>query len=71
MRVIFSQHALRRLAERAIPPTWVEIAVAGPDWGTPDPNDPALTRAYKSLPEADGRILRVTAFLDRDAVPPT
>jgi hypothetical protein len=83
MRVIFSQHALRRLAERAIPRAWVEGAIAAPDWTTPDPNDPGLTRAYKSVPEAGGQILRVvysrtsedhvfvvTAFPDRDAVSP-
>lgn len=83
MRVIFSQHALRRLAERAIPRAWVEGALSAPDWTAPDPNDPGLTRVYKSIPEAGGQILRVvcsrtsgeqvfvvTAFPDRDAVPP-
>jgi hypothetical protein len=84
MRIIFSEHALRRLAERAILRRWVELVISEPDWIMPDPKEPALTRAYKSLPEAGGRVLRVvysrtaegdvlvvTAFPDRDAMRPS
>ena len=75
----YSKHADRRLSERGIPKAWVEAAMAAPDRETPDPKNPRLTRAYKRLTEAGGRVLRVvymrtgtdtliiTAFLDRDA----
>ena len=75
----YSKHADRRLSERGIPKAWVEATMAAPDYQTPDPKDPRLTRAYKRLSEAGGRVLRVvyvstgmdtliiTAFLDRDA----
>ena len=67
------------MAQRRIPSAWIEAAVAAPDAVEADPSDPALTRCYKTIPEAEGRVLRVvwrregtdilviTAFLDRDA----
>ena len=75
----YTKHAERRLSEREIPKAWVEATVSAPDREAPDPKNPGLTRAYKRLTEAGGRVLRVvytrtetetliiTAFLDRDA----
>jgi hypothetical protein len=75
-------HAVLRLAERRVSRTWVEATVAAPDWTAPDPDDPQVTRAFRLIPEAQGRILRVahrpdgadilviTAFFDRGARPP-
>jgi hypothetical protein len=83
MAIRLTAHARRRLAERKISEEWVERTVAAPDWRSPEPSDPRLTRAYKRVPEAAGRVLRVvylllsenefliiTAFPDRDAQPP-
>ena len=84
MRITLSRHAIRRLAERNIPKTWIDETIEAPDWETTDPSDPRLTRAYKRLPQASGHVLRVvylrrdnneilviTAFRDRDAVRPS
>jgi hypothetical protein len=83
MRITLSRHAGRRIAERNIPKAWIELAIEAPDWETPDSTDPRLMRAYKRFPQASGHVLRVvylrkdnnevlviTAFPDRDAVPP-
>ena len=72
-------HAAERLRQRGIPLAWVEAVLAAPEQQQPDPSDPSLTRSWRAIPEAGGRILRVvhrsageeliviTAFLDRDA----
>ncbi|MGE3987988.1 DUF4258 domain-containing protein [Pseudorhodoplanes sp.] len=39
--------------------TWIESAARNPDWTEPEPKDRALQRRFKSVPEAQGRILRV------------
>jgi hypothetical protein len=79
MRIALTQHAQRRLAERKIPLEWIEITLEQPDRESPDSAGPGLTRAFKRLPQASGRVLRVvysvcgeeklviTAFFDRDA----
>jgi hypothetical protein len=75
--VEFSDHALAMLTERSIEREWVERAVHAPDMTEPDPRHPERIRAFKALPERDGRVLRVvyvdlghslrvvTLFLDR------
>ena len=79
MAIRYSKHAELRLRERGIPKTWIETTLADLDRQVPDPSDRRLTRAYKKLTAAGGRVLRVvyatiandtlivTAFLDRDA----
>jgi hypothetical protein len=79
MAIKYTKHAERRLMGRGIPKAWIEASIASPDRQVPDPKDPRLTRAYKRLLDAGGRVLRVvymktgsdtliiTAFLDRDA----
>ncbi len=69
------------LAERGIDPAWVERTVAQPDAVEPDPHHPDRVRAFRVVPERDGRVLRVvyvredaavriiTAFLDRGRRP--
>ena len=75
------KHAQEALEKRAIALAWVEQAVAVPDFSRPDPHRPGITRSYKTIDEADGRILRVahrpigndilvvTAHFDRNAQP--
>jgi hypothetical protein len=82
MAIKLHDHAVRRLLERNIRRAWVEAAVTTPDWTAPDPDDPAVTRAFRAISEAQGRILRVvhrpdgvdilvlTAFFDRGAQRP-
>ncbi|PZR08183.1 MAG: hypothetical protein DI532_22445 [Azospirillum brasilense] len=66
------------MERRSIPAEWVEKTISAPDAIEPDPAGGDLLRAWRALPEADGRSLRVvhrhedpdivvvvTVFLDR------
>lgn len=69
------------LEERGISPDWVARAIAHPEWLADDPRGPPLRRAFRMVPEAEGRVLRVvfrheddliivvTAHFDRGARP--
>ncbi|AOO84195.1 hypothetical protein BHK69_05075 [Bosea vaviloviae] len=73
----YSEHAMTMLAEREIERVWVERTVLQPDATEPDPKHPDRQRAFRTVPERDGRVLRVvyvrsdtayrviTPFLDR------
>ena len=77
MHFTYGQHAAEMLVIRAIERAWVERTVREPESAEPDPAHPERMRAYRRVPERDGRILRVvyipgtaachvvTAFLDR------
>ena len=77
----FTPHALTALGERAIEQQWAEDAVFVPDWVEVDPS-PDRRRAFKAIPSAGNRILRVvyaesvaeiriiTVFFDRNAKRP-
>ncbi|TXM67614.1 DUF4258 domain-containing protein [Methylobacterium sp. WL103] len=77
MRITDATHALDNLADRALERMWIERTVTEPEVAEPDPKHPERIRAYRSVPERDGRILRVvyvpteggvritTDFLDR------
>lgn len=82
MRIRYSRHAARRLAERRLAAEWVEAAIREPEYECPDPDDPDLTRAYRTIDGAGGVVIRVvysmkseqellvvTAFFDADAGP--
>lgn len=58
MRVIFTRHALSRLQQRGLDKAWVERTISEPEWQESDP-DPSLLRRFRSIDEAQGRILRV------------
>ncbi|BFL65235.1 hypothetical protein HVIM_03232 [Roseomonas mucosa] len=78
-RIRFTRHALDAMERRAIPAEWVEKTISAPDAIEPDPAGGGLLRAWRALPEAGGRSLRVvhrhedpdivvvvvTVFLDR------
>ncbi|CAA2099278.1 hypothetical protein MBUL_00066 [Methylobacterium bullatum] len=76
--IVFIDHADQRLARRGLDREWIERTIRQPDFLEPDPDHPERVRAYRSLPECDGRVLRViyedasveiqviTAFLDRN-----
>lgn len=77
LRFEFTAHAIAMMAERAIERVWVERTVLAPDQAEPDPSHPDTVRAFRAVPERDGRVLRVvyrragthfriiTTFLDR------
>jgi hypothetical protein len=52
-------HARERIDEQGIPVSWVEAAVRAPLRSSPDPNDRALIRSWRAIPEFGGRMLRV------------
>ena len=54
-----TNHAKKMLAEREIPLEWLERTLNEPLLRQPDPDDAALERRYRPIPEFDGRVLRV------------
>lgn len=78
--IILTRHALDRMRQEWLYREWVERAVLAPDWIERDPR-PGILRAFRSVPERGGRILRVayrpqdddlivlSAHFDRDAKP--
>ena len=79
--VRLSKHTADEMGGRKITTSYIEAALARPDWTIPDPTDPMLTRTYAVIAEYGGRILRVvhrpdgadtfvvTAHWDRGARP--
>ncbi len=77
--LVWQKHALDVLRERKLEAGWIEKAVREPERREVDPIDPGVERRYLTIPERDGRVLRVacvendreirivTAFLDRKA----
>ena len=77
MRFTYGAHALLNLIDRRLERAWVERTVVQPDATEQDPKHAGRVRAYRIVPERDGRILRVvyvptadgahiiTMFLDR------
>jgi hypothetical protein len=59
MTYTVSKHAKKMLAEREIPLEWLERTLNEPALRQPDPDDAALERRYRPIPEFDGRVLRV------------
>jgi hypothetical protein len=79
--LVLTKHAAEAIRKRNIAVEWIERAVAGPDFSAPDPDDQALTRSFKAISEARGKVLRVvhrpdgndivivTVHFDRNARP--
>jgi hypothetical protein len=65
MTVIFRRHAIMRMTERGIARSWVDATIAAPDWSIED-SRPGLTRSFKAIAAAGGRILRVVHRTDGD-----
>ena len=75
----YTRHAETVLIERDLEKSWVERTVYQPEWRTNEPRDSSAERRYRSVPERDGRVLRVicvenaieiriiSVFLDRRA----
>jgi hypothetical protein len=54
-----TKHAKKVLAEREIQQDWLERTLNEPMLRQPDPDDPALERRYRPIPEFGDRVLRV------------
>lgn len=80
----YTQHARDQIALRSLDQAWVERTILAPDAVEPGPRHPDRRRAFRALPERDGRVLRlvyvvrsaatfhgITAFLDRGRRPGT
>lgn len=77
LRFVYTHHARANLVDRRIEPEWVERTVIAPELTEADPNHAERVRAFRRLPEREGRMLRVvyvrsgqdvrivTFFLDR------
>ena len=57
--ISYSDHARTALEERGIAQEWVERTLFEPEETEPDPVHPERMRAFRSIPEHDGRVLRV------------
>jgi len=77
-----TQHARAQIALRALDPAWIKRTILAPDASETDPGQPDRTRAFRAVPEREGRMLRVVfvvrspstfhiiiAFLDRGRRP--
>jgi hypothetical protein len=76
-RITLTRHAAEMLTERNIERDWVERAVTDPQSVEPDPSRDNVFRAFHTIAEREGRVLRVvytlrngeirilTAFFDR------
>ena len=47
------------MAERQIAVEWIERTLESPELIVPDPNDPAVERRFRRIPEFGDRVLRV------------
>ena len=54
-----TKHATEAMDARNIPFEWVERTLRSPDWTGNDPRHSDRMRAFKAIPEFDGRFLRV------------
>jgi Domain of unknown function (DUF4258) len=67
-QINFTQHAADMLAERAIERQWVDRTVNEPDAIEPDPERGNVFRAFRSIPERQGRVLRVVYALSENQI---
>lgn len=75
--IVLTRHAETVAVERGLEREWIERTVRQPAVLEPDPARPGVKRAFRAVPEREGRVLRVafvdeadeirvlTAFLDR------
>ena len=56
MEIYYTEHALQRMAKRAIEPEWVEWVIQKPALRLDDENDPELEHCLAKVPELANRI---------------
>lgn len=67
-RIQYTEHARLMLRERGLDRDWIEATVENPDFKEDDPERHGLMRAYRKIPEQDGRVLRVVYWRDDGGV---
>jgi hypothetical protein len=68
LRFTYTAHAAEMLIDRRLERTWVERTVLTPEAIEPDPKHPERIRAFRALPERDGRVLRVVYVQDAESI---
>jgi hypothetical protein len=64
----FTRHAEDAIMERDLDRTWIERTVRQPEWFRPDPRRAGVERRFRTIPEFDGRVLRVACFETEDEI---
>jgi len=59
LEIYYTEHALQRMAKRAIEPEWIERVIRAPALRLDDDNDPELEHHLAKVPELANRVLRV------------
>ena len=59
MQIHYTEHAVLRMAKRAIEPEWSERVLRNPDLRVDDESDPELEHCVAKVPELPNRVLRV------------
>jgi hypothetical protein len=67
-QINFTRHAADMLAERGIERQWVDLTVNEPDAIEPDSERGNVFRAFRSIPERQGRVLRVVYALSENQI---
>ena len=67
-RIILTRHAADMLAERGVDREWVDCTVNEPDAVEPDSERENVYRAFCSIAEREGRVLRVVYSLSENQI---
>jgi hypothetical protein len=67
-RIVLTKHAQDVMNERKILLPWVEQTVFQPTLIEDDPSRSGVVRAFRRIPERDGRMLRVAYVAERDSL---
>ena len=67
-RLVLTDHAREMLVERAIDLVWVEATIREPEIIEDDPIRLGVVRAFRRIPEREGRFLRVVYIRTDDTV---
>jgi hypothetical protein len=59
MKYELTKHAAEVLEEREIRTEWMERTLTAPELVLPDPDDAAVERRFRKIPEFGSRVLRV------------
>ncbi len=65
MKLIYTEHALRRMAKRQLRKEWIERVVGNPAYIEQDDVDVALEHRLAVVPELANRVLRVIVSKDK------
>jgi hypothetical protein len=64
MKLIYTEHVLRRMAKRQLREEWIECVIGNPSRIEPDEVDADLEHRLAAVPELANRVLRVIVSKD-------